>query len=243
MNPLPWKLTAAYNFGFFEAGGLNNTFVLKVDCDTFISQRFFEANDLRTHAITRIAGDEGFLQASHWKARDENDRHINGVFVAHSMHVKSVNGYDERFETYGYDDTDLYIRLARLPDSMRLGNITLEDSGKRWGYIEREIEGESLIQHIWHPTASSAVYPPVCPNRLGLMKLIVVGQTWDRQNRTTYEKQVSSAREYEELGKGLTYAEYKVTSWVPNIEHVLGPSKSEEVLKECSSMVLGLPSV
>ena len=41
-GPIPWKLTTAYNFGFFQVGGLDSEYVLKVDCDTYLSPRFFE---------------------------------------------------------------------------------------------------------------------------------------------------------------------------------------------------------
>jgi len=46
-------------------------------------------------------------------ARDDNETHLAGVVYAHSNDFWAVGGYNERIEIYGYEDTDLVLRLGR----------------------------------------------------------------------------------------------------------------------------------
>ena len=89
---LDWKLASAVNVGVFGAGGgssapgVQTEFFIKVDCDTRLDPNFIAENDLRTLASTT------FLTPDSSYARDENDRHLNGVIVARTEHFRRVNG-------------------------------------------------------------------------------------------------------------------------------------------------------
>ena len=146
------------------------TQLLVIECNLLVPslcfRRYVEANDLRTR--TDILPNEGFITADHTQARDKNDVHLNGVFVAHSQHVKRLNGYDERIEAWGYDDGDMYIRLSG-------GEAATHADGSRWGLITRDIGSESLINHIVHPPSppSSSPYRSLgnCVNADGIALL------------------------------------------------------------------------
>ncbi|KAK1868428.1 hypothetical protein I4F81_010916 [Pyropia yezoensis] len=45
-------------------------------------------------------------------SRDDNELHLNGAAVVGRADFWAVGGYDERLQAYGYDDEDLYARLA-----------------------------------------------------------------------------------------------------------------------------------
>lgn len=99
---IPFILTVAYNIGIdFVA---EDDLVLKVDCDTLVDPHFFRMN-------MDIDFDSKFY-AGNWKmASNENELHLNGLFVMKKSMFTSVGGYDERIQGYGWDDSDLYIRL------------------------------------------------------------------------------------------------------------------------------------
>lgn len=98
----PFMITVAYNIAFdFLA---ENDIVLKVDCDTLVDPQFFQMNYFPD-------SDSKFL-AGNWKlASNENEVHLNGLFLIKKSLLSSVGGYDERIQGYGWDDSDLYVRL------------------------------------------------------------------------------------------------------------------------------------
>ena len=66
------------------------------------------------------ASDDLFYYRCPWEtSRDENERHLNGVFLARVEHLRAVHGYDERIATYGWDDSDLYSRLERAVPALK----------------------------------------------------------------------------------------------------------------------------
>jgi hypothetical protein len=99
-GPPTFKLTWAYNLAALLAPP--GATLLKLDCDTAVASDFVEAHPLAL----------GEYYAGDWRAaRDANDAHLNGVFYAAGADFRRVGGYDERIQTYGWDDTDLYLRL------------------------------------------------------------------------------------------------------------------------------------
>ena len=95
-----WVLSWAYNLALtFISPGSN---VVKVDCDTVLSPNFLEEHPM----------EDGIFYAGDYKlATTENSEHLNGVLYVSYSDFFAVNGYDERLQTYGYDDTNLYDRL------------------------------------------------------------------------------------------------------------------------------------
>lgn len=95
-----WILSWAYNLAlrFVQPG----SFMLKVDCDTILSSDFLEHHPLK----------KGIYYAGNWKLMEtENAQHLNGIFYVESTHFIEIHGFDERIQTYGYEDTDLYLRF------------------------------------------------------------------------------------------------------------------------------------
>ena len=98
-----WILSIAYNLAF-SAVSKTSRDLIKFDCDTYISQDFFKEHIVKA----------GMLYAGNWrKAKDENGMHLNGIFLVSTHDFKAVGGFDERIQTYGYDDEDLYKRFLK----------------------------------------------------------------------------------------------------------------------------------
>ncbi|KAI9031287.1 hypothetical protein DFJ74DRAFT_641053 [Hyaloraphidium curvatum] len=103
-----WRLSWAYNLGasFVKPGSV----LLKLDCDTKLTPEFLDHHPPQ----------KGFWYSGNWEtAPDKNSIHLNGVVMIHKDDFQSLGGYDERFQTYGFEDSDLYSRieergLARL---------------------------------------------------------------------------------------------------------------------------------
>jgi len=96
-----WILSHAYNFGFSKASG---DYVLKLDCDTRLS------------SAPRPPRNGTFLTGD-W--RTDGKEHMNGLFYAPLRSLQNVGYYDERIVTYGWDDSDLYLRLQQQADLSR----------------------------------------------------------------------------------------------------------------------------
>ena len=130
---MSWRLTIAYNQGFKL---VTTQQVLKVDCDT----------TLGTDAYTQNSLGNLVLRYASWEmAHDENDIHLNGVFLARVEELKSVGGFDERFALYGWDDTDLYDRIDAYSRKRRPGsNVTSV------GHMRRKLDQARLIHHLPH---------------------------------------------------------------------------------------------
>lgn len=97
-----WVLSRAYNVA------LNSTkcdYVIRTDCDYSLKPNILDAHNLSNT-------EKGFYSGNWLLARNENEVHLNGAMVMKRSEFWSVGGYDERIQTYGWDDEDLYIRLA-----------------------------------------------------------------------------------------------------------------------------------
>jgi len=96
---IPWKLTVAMNVA---ASLVETDIILKVDADTMLADSFLEE-----HPMT-----QEIFYTGNWEiAEEENDHHLNGVFLCWTEAFKKIHGYRESLDTYGWDDTDLYKRL------------------------------------------------------------------------------------------------------------------------------------
>ena len=108
-----WILSWAYNLAakFVPSGSM----MLKVDCDTVLSVDF-----LKRHPMEELV-----FYADDWKtAANENQKHLNGVFYVKYSYFAEVNGFDERLQTYGNDETDLYDRLNASGFRMKRLDLT-----------------------------------------------------------------------------------------------------------------------
>ncbi len=101
-NQDKWILSHAFNLGFRLA---TKSKILKLDADVMINPDFFSSHSL--HENTFFAGN--------WRrARNQNEKHLNGILYMYRSDFFKVNGYSEYIKTYGWDDTDLYARLTGM---------------------------------------------------------------------------------------------------------------------------------
>ena len=96
-----WILTYAFNLGFRFA---RYDKIIKIDADITLSDSFFDKCDL---------GTDEFLAGS-WEAAKPGQQYINGFLYVRSEHLACVMGYNEYLTTYGWDDDDIYSRLASI---------------------------------------------------------------------------------------------------------------------------------
>lgn len=97
-----WNLCKAYNLALFYH--VNRRVVIKLDADVVIvNEQIFNV-------------DPGMLQVSHWSNSTKlNRNYLTGSYVTLTNHLWEVGGYDQRLgKSYGYDDDNLYERLAEL---------------------------------------------------------------------------------------------------------------------------------
>ncbi|MCU0773289.1 MAG: glycosyltransferase [Ideonella sp.] len=98
-----WILSHAFNLGLRLA---RHERVYKLDADIQLEPHFFEVNGFAPGEFVR-----GF-----WRAAIDAGAHdqvfVNGSFGALKADLREVGYYDERILTYGWDDSDLYLRLA-----------------------------------------------------------------------------------------------------------------------------------
>lgn len=103
-----WILSVALNFGIAQA---RFPILLKVDADTQLSPGFFQEHLL----VDDRQQPRNAFYAGDWKrARNINERHLNGVLLVSLANFHRCHGYNEHIRTYGYDDSDLYTRLEKL---------------------------------------------------------------------------------------------------------------------------------
>lgn len=98
-NQPQWLLSKAFNLAI-DFVTKNKT--LKLDADIILWDDFFKEHVLNSGSFYR--GD--------WKnARDENEKHLSGVGFFYTHDLLEIGGYNELIKTWGYDDTDVYMRL------------------------------------------------------------------------------------------------------------------------------------
>ena len=95
-----WQPGPCFNLALQVA---TKPYVLKLDVDVAVKDSAF----FRAHPVLPNV----FYAGDHYKADDENEAHLSGIVYAKLSDLLSVNGYNERMTTYGYDDDDLYERL------------------------------------------------------------------------------------------------------------------------------------
>ena len=101
-NVSRWILTVSFNLAIRMA---RYSTILKLDADNIIDPNF-----LTYHVLQHSE-----FYAGNWRyARNENERHMNGVVYMNRNDFISVFGYNEMITSYGYDDCDLYNRLSKI---------------------------------------------------------------------------------------------------------------------------------
>ncbi len=94
-----WVLSFAYNLAARMA---SHSELLKVDADVKVLPGFFEKHPLLP----------GRFYCGNWRIRrNDNEMHLNGIVYLDRDDFFTVNGYNEFIKFYGWDDSDLYLRL------------------------------------------------------------------------------------------------------------------------------------
>lgn len=94
-----WILSFACNLA---ARLTSRTKILKLDADVRLLDGFFDRHPLK----------QGEFYCGNWRTRrNDNEMHLNGVVYVNRDDFFRVNGYNEYIKFYGWDDSDLYLRL------------------------------------------------------------------------------------------------------------------------------------
>lgn len=102
-NVSQWSLTRSFNLAF-RATSFDK--VLKLDADNKLNKDFFLFHNLDMDKI--------FFSGDWRKARNDNEIHTNGILYVKRADFFSVGGYNELIQGYGYDDSDIYLRLGKI---------------------------------------------------------------------------------------------------------------------------------
>lgn len=94
-----WILSLAFNVGFRMASGDR---IVKADADITLKPDFLVRNPLPLGSF--IAGD--------WREAAPGQEHINGFFYLRRADLLAIGGFNEYITTYGWDDDDIYARMA-----------------------------------------------------------------------------------------------------------------------------------
>lgn len=111
-----WMLSRAYNLGVAMS---NAEWVIRVDCDCSLAPGFVEAHNMETGT-----GATHFWSGSWEHARNVNEVHLNGAMLVRRADFLAVGGYDERIQTYGWEDEELYARLVHAGHERRVLNFS-----------------------------------------------------------------------------------------------------------------------
>lgn len=95
-----WVASKCHNLGLQLARG---THVLRLDADDILHEDFF---------LKHQAPGDFFYYAELERARDDNETHLAGVVYARREDFFAVGCYNERIGVYGYEDTDLVVRMS-----------------------------------------------------------------------------------------------------------------------------------
>lgn len=125
-----WILTRSFNLA---ARYTTYNKILKVDCDTILTENFFSSHDLSSGEVY-YAGD--------WrKARNNNEKYTNGIVYMLRESFFGIGGYGEDLTTYGWDDCGLYDRLSKKQKRLCLELDTI-------GHIEHSNEERTINQKL-----------------------------------------------------------------------------------------------
>lgn len=107
-NETSWVLTRAYNLGIVAT---SYDTIIRTDCDYSLAADFVDVHPLNETV---------FYAGNYAYARDENEAHLNGAVYVSRKNFLDIGGYDERIQTYGWDDEELYARLQRVGGLQKL---------------------------------------------------------------------------------------------------------------------------
>lgn len=180
-----WILSRAYNLAVRSTSFDK---IIRTDCDYTIGENFVNVHDLNDHrdlpldhpmehilinghtvrqpqTVSPQLIQPRFFAGNYQHARNENEVHLNGAVYIKRADFLKVGGYDERIQTYGWDDEDLYTRLVEAGlvkndiNYDHVGHVPHGDSSraqKDVKFVQVEIDLNSLLlKHLpkWNSSA------------------------------------------------------------------------------------------
>lgn len=106
-----WVLSRAYNLAI---NATSYSHVIRTDCDYHLQTNFVKAHKTLIAEPSEEEKRSGkhYFAGNYNLARNENEVHLNGAVFIRRKDFLAIGGYDERIQTYGWDDEDLYNRLG-----------------------------------------------------------------------------------------------------------------------------------
>jgi Polysaccharide pyruvyl transferase len=109
-----WVLSWAFNLA---AKHTRFKHLLKLDCDSLVQPNFRAYHNLHDHIFF----------TGNWRiAQDENARHLNGLLYVKRKHFFKAGMYMESFTDYGWEDTELTLRLSGFLTRYDIHPFTVE---------------------------------------------------------------------------------------------------------------------
>ena len=147
---------------------------------------------------------ENEFYRGHWeRARNENEIHFNGQLFCRTTDFYEVNGYNERITTYGYDDTDLYIRIEKTTKSKPM-NFDYDKMDHIKSNASVRVKNQDIVvterfaisdlfknQQIDQEVVNELIWVPF-PNTGEDLRLFLETQINEGENENPYGKDVSS---------------------------------------------------
>lgn len=118
-----WVLSWAYNLAARHA---TRPWLLKLDCDNTLEKYFIQSH-LRIATETESVAEttSEFFTGDWQKARNRNELHLNGVLLTPRHSFLAIGGYNEFIQSYGWDDSDLYLRLET---SLHMRRVAIDNN-------------------------------------------------------------------------------------------------------------------
>lgn len=138
-----WHFTRALNFGLRH---VRTAFILKLDADHMLNEKIADFLEMDPYSF----------QAGNYPNGEAGSPHTAGAILSPLRALQSIGGWDERIETYGWDDSDLYERLS-------LTGLTR--SYFRSGLISHLDHGDALrtsLQSLKNPRISTRLNRAIC---------------------------------------------------------------------------------
>lgn len=133
-NEARWILTYGFNVGLRFA---SYSKIYKLDADIQVNADFLEKNAFDSNSFVR-----GFWKSAYDNG-DSSQVYVNGSFGANKKSLKEIGYYNEYIRTYGWDDSDLYERLAH-----QCGLKTQYLSYHSLRHLEQEEEERTINQDV-----------------------------------------------------------------------------------------------
>jgi glycosyltransferase involved in cell wall biosynthesis len=126
-----WILSQSFNLAASLTSG---DIIVKMDADYRIDQKFgnifpmpkntyYHGNWCGPWSISKVLEEWNAEKENRilWEYDvDVNPQYLNGFVACHKKDFESVNGYNERITSYGWDDSDLYQRLNEVATPLHI---------------------------------------------------------------------------------------------------------------------------